>query len=200
MEASMNGRAVTVTRAARNDNPRNNHTNKITSALDDDGHAKVLSQGQSFNYKECTFACNTLSRQNSTHKNWLNKLVLFFHILFAFHILSLPAVQAEISCQKRPAIHTIRYLSCIPKTLLVPVCLGNCSSYSMTDFQNLTSIQRECSCCQATEFVGRNVEMRCPRSDGAVGYENAVIVMKVPVACMCRPCAPLPVIESAEAS
>lgn len=51
MEASMNVRTGTLTGATREDNPRNNHTNKVTSGQDDDDHAKVLSQGQSFNYK-----------------------------------------------------------------------------------------------------------------------------------------------------
>ncbi|CAG5117622.1 unnamed protein product, partial [Candidula unifasciata] len=146
----------------------------------------------------CTLTTSTSSKYISNHKNWFNKSVMLFYILLAFLSLSLHEVTAEERCTNRPAILTIRHENCIPRIALVPVCSGTCRSYTMTDIEAPSILQRSCTCCKPIDYTNSSVTIRCPRPHGEIGYMNTTLMVKLPKTCMCRPCSPLPEIIPSE--
>ncbi|ELT93240.1 hypothetical protein CAPTEDRAFT_113601 [Capitella teleta] len=94
------------------------------------------------------------------------------------------------TCRLRRIIYRIDYEGCVPRRLLSFACQGQCHSYAQLSGTEGVRLERQCSCCQETRSVTRQVTIRCldPDDPGAGPTRSMVMRVMLPTRCMCRPC------------
>lgn len=95
------------------------------------------------------------------------------------------------SCNHVIETKLITLPGCVPKSVLVTRCRGNCQSSSVPAFDEGTQTIRQtehCTCCSAHVIRFRTLRFHCPsRAEGVI-----VITMGFPFQCACRPCVSVP--------
>uniref|UniRef100_A0A2C9LDE8 CTCK domain-containing protein n=2 Tax=Biomphalaria glabrata TaxID=6526 RepID=A0A2C9LDE8_BIOGL len=118
----------------------------------------------------------------------LQSSYVFLYILMTI-LACLPGVTSAETCAKKLAFHTFRYRNCVPVRRIAPVCIGSCRSYSMTSRNNPFVTQASCTCCQAVELITAGLSLKCPvLNDDQRRFYQAMIRVKLPKTCLCRPC------------
>ena len=107
-------------------------------------------------------------------------VVVFSHMFLGDSTATMPY------CRIRWIAHTLQIAGCRDKRLLSLACKGRCESYTMY-VPETDSIQRSCSCCQATGRSVRRVRMTCI-DEGRGRYAVRLVQVALPNGCMCRPC------------
>lgn len=94
--------------------------------------------------------------------------------------------EASARCNKRLIIYTLRYQNCMRLRLLTYACAGTCTSSTQWSEHGLIHF---CECCREQHSEVRRLVLRCPRGDHMT---RAVVPIRMPVSCSCRPCSYTP--------
>ena len=98
------------------------------------------------------------------------------------------SVKVQFPCKLHRIVHTIRVKRCVSKRVLSYACQGSCPSYTRVNLKKPSLMERGCKCCQETGEISRSVRMACLTGDSSWGFKRVPMGLKLPTACMCRPC------------